>query len=223
MVEADALDAALRGHGALAIGNAPVRPPEAVPVQGAADVLAADVGSCTLTLLSSDSAAGLYTIEVTAPEVDLALNSRLRVGKLVSPWRNGPTMTTNPDIRALVERFTSDIVEITKRASLEDMHAKLASVLGETAPKRRGPGRSKGSTNRTAKRGRPGKFTPEQLEKHGASILSLLKKSPGARSEQLSTAMKMDAATLRIPLKALIVAKKIKVKGQKRGTTYFAR
>ena len=45
----------------------------------------------------------------------------------------------------------------------------------------------------------------------------------GARSEQLSAAMKMDAATLRIPLKALIAAKKIKVKGQKRGTMYFAR
>jgi len=57
----------------------------------------------------------------------------------------------------------------------------------------------------------------------GASILALLKKSPGARSEQLSAAMKMDAATLRIPLKALAAARKIKVKGQKRGTTYFAK
>jgi hypothetical protein len=35
--------------------------------------------------------------------------------------------------------------------------------------------------------------------------------------------MNVDAKTLRIPLKALIMAKKIKVKGQKRGTSYFAR
>ena len=122
----------------------------------------------------------------------------------------------NPDIRTLVENFTNDISNLMRRAALEEVHAKLTLAIGDvSAPKRRAA--------RTGKRGRPGKFTPEQLENHGASILALLKKSPGARSEQLSAAMKMDAKTLRIPLKALIAAKKIKVKGQKRGTTYFAR
>ena len=57
----------------------------------------------------------------------------------------------------------------------------------------------------------------------GSTIVGHLKKNPGARSEQLGAAMKMDAKTLRIPLAALIKAKKIKVKGQKRGTQYFAR
>jgi hypothetical protein len=137
-------------------------------------------------------------------------------------------MATTPDIRSLVESFTNELSQVMRRAALEEVHAKLSLVLGEVAPKRRGRPRaslSKGvvRTKGTGKRGRPGKFTPEQLEKHGASILALLKKSPGARSEQLSAAMKMDAATLRIPLKALLAARKIKVKGQKRGTTYFAR
>jgi hypothetical protein len=115
-----------------------------------------------------------------------------------------------------------------RRAALEEVHARLSLAIGDVAPKRRGPGRPpKPTASATIKvsgpkrRGRPGKFTPEQMEKHGVAILALLKKSPGARSEQLSTAMKMDAATLRIPLKALISAKKIKVKGQKRGTQYF--
>ena len=128
-------------------------------------------------------------------------------------------MPTTPDIRDLVEQFTTDLVKLTQRASLEEMHAKLQAVLGEATPKRRGPGRPRGSTGK--KRGRPGRFTPEQLDTMGGKILSLLKKTPGARSEQLSAAMKMDAARLRIPLKALIAAKKVKVKGQKRGTTYF--
>ena len=126
-----------------------------------------------------------------------------------------------PNIRPLVDQFTSDLSKIIQRASLEEMHAKLQAVLGETAPKRRGPGRPRGA--RTSKRGRPGKFTPDQLDAMGGKILVLLKKSPGARSEQLSGAMRMDAATLRIPLAALIKAKKIKVKGQRRGTMYFAR
>ena len=131
-------------------------------------------------------------------------------------------MPTTPDIRDLVESFASELSQVMRRAALEEVHAKLSLAIGDvSAPKRRGPGRPRGSTG--GKRGRPGKFTPEQMEKHGASILALLKKSPGARSEQLRVAMKMDAATLRIPLAALIKAKKIKVKGQKRGTQYFAK
>ena len=135
-----------------------------------------------------------------------------------------------PDIRTLVDQFASDLSTVMRRAALEEVHAKLRIAIGEVAPKRRGPGRPRSivsngvvRTKPTGKRGRPGKFTPEQLDALGGRILTLLKKSPGARSEQLSAAMKMDAATLRIPLKALIAAKKIKVKGQKRGTTYFAR
>jgi hypothetical protein len=136
-------------------------------------------------------------------------------------------MPTTPDIRTLIESFTNDLSTVMRRAALEEVHAKLSLVIGDTSPRRRGPGRPRATVSkgvvRTGRRGRPGKFTPEQLDAAGGKILGLLKKSPGARSEQLSAAMKMDAATLRIPLKALIAAKKVKVKGQKRGTTYFAR
>jgi len=131
------------------------------------------------------------------------------------------TPNSDGEIRALVENFANELSQVMRRAALEDVHAKLALAIGEVAPARRGPGRPRGA--RTGKRGRPGKFTPEQLEKLGTTIVGLLRKSPGARSEQLSVAMKMDAKTLRIPLQALIKAKKIKVKGQKRGTTYFVR
>ena len=137
-------------------------------------------------------------------------------------------MPNSPEITSLVEKFANELALVMRRAALEEVHAKLSLAIGEvSAPTRRGPGRPRVTVSmgvvRTGKRGRPGKFTPEQLEKHGASILALLKKSPGARSEQLSAAMNMDAATLRIPLKALLAAKKIRVKGQKRGTTYFVR
>jgi len=131
------------------------------------------------------------------------------------------TPSSDGEIRALVENFANELSQVMRRAALEEVHAKLALAIGEVAPARRGPSRPRGA--RTGKRGRPGKFTAEQMERHGASIIALLKKSPGARSEQLSVAMNMDAKTLRIPLQALIKAKKIKVKGQKRGTTYFVR
>ena len=130
-------------------------------------------------------------------------------------------MPKAPDIQSLVQNFTDQIAALTRRAALEEVHAKLMLEIGDIAPARRGPGRPRGT--RTGKRGRPGKFTPEQIESMGSTIVGHLKKNPGARSEQLGAAMRMDAKTLRIPLAALIKAKKIKVKGQKRGTQYFAR
>ena len=111
-------------------------------------------------------------------------------------------MPTTPDIRSLVEQFANDITLATRRIALEELLAKLNGA--ESTPNRRGPGRPRGSTSK--KRGRRGKFTPEQLEKMGTTIVGILKKTPGARSEQLSASMKLDAATLRIPLKALIAA-----------------
>jgi len=130
-------------------------------------------------------------------------------------------MPNTPNLQSLVEKFTDELALVMRRAALEEVHAKLSLAIGDVSSKRRSTPGPRAA--RSGKRGRPGKFTPEQMDKLGKSILGLLKKSPGARSEQLSAAMKMDAATLRIPLKVLIAAKKIKVKGQKRGTTYFAR
>jgi hypothetical protein len=129
-------------------------------------------------------------------------------------------MPTTPHIRTLVENFANELSQVMRRATLEEVHAKLSLAFGDvSAPKQRGPSRPRATVSKgvlrmkpAGKRGRPGKFTPEQLEKHGASILALLKKSPGARSEQVSAAMRMDAATLRIPLKALIAAKKVRVR-----------
>jgi hypothetical protein len=129
-------------------------------------------------------------------------------------------MPTTPSIESLVQNFTNNLSQVMRRAALEEVHAKLSLVIGDAAPKTRRP---RATVSKSGKRGHPGKFTSDQLDAMGAKILAILKQAPGARSEQLSAAMKLDAATLRIPLKALVKAKKIKVKGQKRGTRYFAR
>ena len=131
------------------------------------------------------------------------------------------SMRTNPEIQSLVQDFADQLSAVIRRAAVEEVQAKITLAIGDIAPARRGPGRPRGT--RTGKRGRPGKFSPEQIESMGSTIVGHLKKNPGARSEQLGAVMKMDAKTLRIPLAALIKAKKIKVKGQKRGTQYFAR
>jgi hypothetical protein len=133
-------------------------------------------------------------------------------------------MPTTPSIESLVQTFANELSQVMRRAAMEEVHAKLRLAIGDvTANRSRRRATVAKGVVRTGKRGRPGKFTPEQMDKMGATIVGLLKKTPGARSDQLGAAMKMDSKTLRIPLKALIKAKKIKVRGQKRGTTYFAR
>jgi predicted transcriptional regulator len=55
----------------------------------------------------------------------------------------------------------------------------------------------------------------------GATLLAHVKKHPGQRGEQIAKALRTDVGTMRLPMKALIKAKKIRTKGQRRGMQYF--
>jgi hypothetical protein len=49
--------------------------------------------------------------------------------------------TSNGDIQSLIEQFTSDLTSMVRRSALEQV---LASLQGDAAPARRGPGRPRG-------------------------------------------------------------------------------
>jgi hypothetical protein len=94
----------------------------------------------------------------------------------------------------------------------------IAARLGEIAP-RRGPGRPPGSKNKISKRVRR---TLSDLEQMGADLIAHVTKNPGKRMEEIAKALGASTKELVLPARKLISQKKLKTKGRKRATTYFA-
>lgn len=136
----------------------------------------------------------------------------------------------NNEIQALVADFATKLEAIARRSALEQVLATLSGQV--SAPKKRGPGRPKGSGAKSAgpapaakpaiKPIRKGtRRSAEDVQAMGESLLAHVKANPGQRGEQIAAAMKSDVGTIRLPMKALIAAKKITTRGQRRGMTYY--
>jgi hypothetical protein len=132
-------------------------------------------------------------------------------------------MPLTPDISTLVEKFTNELSLVMRRAALEEVHAKLTLVLGDVPSTRRAPGRPRTSGAAAMPRKKKGgKRSSADLEALGEQLLAHVQSNPGARGEQIAAALGTDVGTMRLPMQKLIAGKQIKVKGQKRGTMYFA-
>jgi len=124
----------------------------------------------------------------------------------------------NSEIRDLVEAFAEELTAVVRRTALEQVHSALGGSVSDER-RTRGPGR-KASGPRAA-RGGGGKRSSEQVDAFAAKIFDFVKKNPGLRGEQLSSAMKTDTKSLRLPMLKLIGDKKVKTKGQRRGMMYY--
>jgi hypothetical protein len=131
----------------------------------------------------------------------------------------------------LASNFASAILSAIKGASLED-------ILGEGgSPRRRGPGRPRGSSNRTKAasktapastpvrkiRGRLRRRSPEEIAKALAAVVALVKTAKdGLRAEQIRDALKMQRKEIPRVLQEGLAKKQLKSKGKKRATVYTA-
>jgi len=133
-------------------------------------------------------------------------------------------MSLRSSLNTLAASFADSILDAIRGASLEEL-------LGEArGGARRGPGRPPKSkaapaaaAPRARKSGRLARRSPEQIAKALDQVVALVKsKKDGLRAEQIRAALKMQSKEMPRVLQEGLSKKKLKSKGQKRATTYFA-
>jgi hypothetical protein len=118
-------------------------------------------------------------------------------------------------LNALATNLTSDIVDVIRSSSLEEL-------LGE-----RGPGRPPKSTSNgaakpsTTRSGRRPRRSAEEIAAALDEIVGLVRKhNDGLRAEEIRVKLGMQAKEMPRLLKEGLATKKLKAKGRKRATTY---
>lgn len=124
--------------------------------------------------------------------------------------------STRSSITSLLESFAEQIEALVRQQALDRVTSALGGV-GTSSPARGRRGRPKGS-----KTARGGKRSSAGVDAMSERLLAHVKKHPGQRGDQIAKAMRSDVKTIRLPMKKLIAARKVKTKGQRRGMTYAA-
>ncbi len=134
-------------------------------------------------------------------------------------------------LNSLAASFASSVLGAIQSASIEDL---LAETGGGP---RRGPGRPRAKVAggggggqpdplRTPKKGKGGRLarrSAADIAKTLGQVVSLVKgKKAGMRSEEVRKALKLDVREVPRVLKEGLAKKKLRSKGQKHATTYFA-
>lgn len=130
---------------------------------------------------------------------------------------------TQSEIQSLVESFTSQLTVLVRRSAIQQVQQALGGMAatGEGAATRTRTVRVV-RMGRGARRSAGGKRSPEAVAQMGETLFTYIKDNPGQRGEQIAKALRTDVKTMRLPIQKLIAGKKVKTRGQRRGTTYFA-
>jgi hypothetical protein len=130
----------------------------------------------------------------------------------------------NREIRDRIQAFVNELSELVRQATLESVQDALQGRMGSANVAVRGVGRPAASGRGAAMRVKKGgKRTPEELEALTARLLRHIQGNPGQRMEQLAVALNLPSKELTLPIKKLLQENRLRTKGQKRATAYYAR
>jgi hypothetical protein len=133
-------------------------------------------------------------------------------------------------IRARISTFLEELSTLVRQSALEAVREALSGGAA-AAPARRGPGRPpkaaaapaaaaapKGKGKRQASK--RGKRSSEDVTELAAQTYDYVSKNAGQSIEEIGRGMGKPTKILKLPIKKLIEAKKLKTTGQRRGTRY---
>jgi hypothetical protein len=126
----------------------------------------------------------------------------------------------------LANSFASSVLDVIRNASIEELSGGVKANASSDRPSRPSSG-TQGVLALTKapkrKAGRLARRSPEQIAETLETIVALLKsKKSGLRAEQVRRTLDLDVREMPRVLKEGLVKRKLKSKGQKRATTYFA-
>ena len=138
--------------------------------------------------------------------------------------------TLHSTLAAAARAVAESVLDAIRKSSLADLMGESSGAL------RRGPGRPRGSSTAksaptvarpsapTRKRGgRLARRSPDEITHMLGHVVALVKKSSfGLRAEDIRKALGLDRREVPRVLKEGLATKKLRAKGQKRGTTYSA-
>jgi len=131
----------------------------------------------------------------------------------------------------LAKNFANGVLAAIRTASLDDLLAESGGAPGRSPGRRRARGGGGGDqpdplrtpTAKKTKGGRLARRSPADIARTLEKAVALVKtKKTGLRSEEIRKALKLDVREVPRVLKEGLAKKKLKSKGQKRATTYFA-
>jgi hypothetical protein len=126
------------------------------------------------------------------------------------------------DLRARVDAFVDDLNVLIREAALLAVQQALGATGGRGVG-RRGPGRPRGTGRAVAAKrgGKRAKRDPKVVLAVADKVHTAIKAKPGQSVEQIGKALGMETKALTLPIRKLLDAKRVKTKGQRRGTRYF--
>jgi hypothetical protein len=130
--------------------------------------------------------------------------------------------TLRSALDALAESFTDSVLDVVRSANLDELigaqGARSARIV-TTAPTTK-------LTRPAAKPAKPGRLPRRSADDIAAAlgqVLALVKKNKdGLRAEEIRASLGLESKELPRVLKEGIATRKLRTKGQKRATTYFA-
>jgi hypothetical protein len=126
-------------------------------------------------------------------------------------------MPVDSEIRARVEAFAADLIDLIKASALDVVHAALGQP--QEGRRRSSFGGAAGSSLSAREKG--AKRDPQVLDALVERLSAFVIKNPGKRIEEIGSELAIATKELALPVKKLIAAKRITTKGQRRATTYY--